>query len=245
MHLAAKHRNTLMVCLLLKAQADPLPRNAAGERAVDIAVANEDADIVAMLRMASMREEMRRHPSFSDDHRKDSTLRRTLNQISMMNMGSQSLNANDASSESSDADDDVEEEEVFETVTQGLGSLDLKPKTDETAGDPPKIPPKKRGRTVVRRRPELHSHQQRPRTEVPIEANSSRRSKAMFDYGGPGDGHRLERANIPMARGEAFEVIRADVRGWTKVRSLSDDVSQRREGFVPTSFLEEISEDNS
>ena len=236
MHLAAKHRNTLMVCLLLKAQADPLPRNAAGERAVDIAVANEDADIVAMLRMASMREEMRRHPSFSDDHRKDSTLRRTLNQISMMNMGSQSPNANDASSESSD--DDVEEDEV---------TLGLKPKTDKTAaaGDPPKIPPKKRGRTVVRRRPELHSHQQRPRTEVPIEANSSRRSKAMFDYGGPGDGHRLERANIPMARGEAFEVIRADVRGWTKVRSLSDDVSQRREGFVPTSFLEEISEDNS
>ena len=234
MHLAAKHRNTLMVCLLLKAQADPLPRNAAGERAVDIAVANEDADIVAMLRMASMREEMRRHPSFSDDHRKDSTLRRTLNQISMMNMGSRS--PNDASSESSD--DDVEEDEV---------TLGLKPKTDKTAaaGDPPKIPPKKRGRTVVRRRPELHSHQQRPRTEVPIEANSSRRSKAMFDYGGPGDGHRLERANIPMARGEAFEVIRADVRGWTKVRSLSDDVSQRREGFVPTSFLEEISEDNS
>ena len=34
LHLAAKHRNTLMVCLLLKAEADPLLRNAAGERAV-------------------------------------------------------------------------------------------------------------------------------------------------------------------------------------------------------------------
>ena len=55
LHLAAKHRNTLMVCLLLKAEADPLLRNAAGERAVDIAVANEDADIVTMLRLASMR----------------------------------------------------------------------------------------------------------------------------------------------------------------------------------------------
>ena len=67
----------------------------------------------------------------------------------------------------------------------------------------------------------------------------------MFDYGGPGGGHRLEKANIPMAKGEAFEVIRADDRGWTKVRSLNSDVAQRTEGFVPTSFLEEISEDDS
>ena len=64
---------------------------------------------------------------------------------------------------------------------------------------------------------------------------SNRMSKAMFDYGDPGKGHQLEEVNIPMAKGEAFEVIREDHRGWTKVRSL-----RGREGFVPTSFLQEI-----
>ena len=221
-----------MVCLLLKAQADPLPRNAAGERAVDIAVANEDADIVTMLRLASMREEMRRHPSFSEDHRKDSTLRRTLIEISMK-MSSQS---NDVQSESSDDDED----EVFGAVSQDLRSLDLEPKTDE----PPKLPPKKnqglqRGRIAVSRRPEQHSQQPRPKTKVPVA--TGRRSQAMFDYGGD----QLERTNIPMAKGEAFEVIRVDRKGWTKVRSLSSDVAQQREGYVPTSYLEEISEDKS
>ena len=51
---------------MLKDDADPLPRNAAGVQAVEIAVGNEDADIVAMLRMAAARKEMMRNTNFQD-----------------------------------------------------------------------------------------------------------------------------------------------------------------------------------
>ena len=58
LHLAAKHGNTGQVCLLLKARADHSRRNAARQLPVDIAIANSDADIVTVLRLASLKEEM-------------------------------------------------------------------------------------------------------------------------------------------------------------------------------------------
>jgi Arf-GAP/coiled-coil/ANK repeat/PH domain-containing protein len=58
LHLAAKHGNTGQVCLLLKAKADHSKRNALGQLPVDIAIANSDADIVTVLRLASLKEEM-------------------------------------------------------------------------------------------------------------------------------------------------------------------------------------------
>ena len=58
LHLAAKHGNTGQVCLLLKAKADHSRRNAARQLPVDIAIANSDADIVTVLRLASLKEEM-------------------------------------------------------------------------------------------------------------------------------------------------------------------------------------------
>ena len=58
LHLAAKHGNTGQVCLLLKAKADHSKRNAARQLPVDIAIANSDADIVTVLRLASLKEEM-------------------------------------------------------------------------------------------------------------------------------------------------------------------------------------------
>ena len=58
LHLAAKHGNTGQVCLLLKARADHSKRNAARQLPVDIAIANSDADIVTVLRLASLKEEM-------------------------------------------------------------------------------------------------------------------------------------------------------------------------------------------
>ena len=58
LHLAAKHGNTGQVCLLLKARADHSKRNARGQLPVDMAIANSDADIVTVLRLASLKEEM-------------------------------------------------------------------------------------------------------------------------------------------------------------------------------------------
>ena len=71
-------------------------------------------------------------------------------------------------------------------------------------------------------------------------------SRAMFNYGGPGEEHRLETKNIPMAKGETFEVISADHKGWTKVRRVfSKGDGRGREGFVPTDYLKEIPTDES
>ena len=233
--MAAKHRNTLMVGLLLKANADPLPRNASGEQAVDIAVANKDADIVTMLRMAGARQEMYQLPSFSDSEprgggcRKKSTLRRTIDEV-----------MNSEWSNETKSDSSIEDNEAFEKVTRSLGSLVLKP---EANGDPPKIPPKK-----PQRKRRLSLGHRRSRSHVPSERVTI--SKAMFNYGGPGEEHCLGEKNpdifIPMAKGEKFEVIRTDHRGWTKVRRVfSKGDGRGREGFVPTDYLKEISTDDS
>ena len=214
---------------MLKANADPLLRNASGKQAVDIAVANEDADIVTMLRMAGARQEMYQLPSFSDSDprgargggcRKQNTLRRTIDEV--MNSEWSKVPTSDSSSE---------DNEAFEKVTQSLGSLVLKP---EANGDPPKIPPKK-----PQRKSHMRSHSNVRSERVTI-------SKAMFNYGGPGEEHCLEEKNIPMAKGEKFEVIRADHKGWTKVRRVfSKGDGRGREGYVPTDYLKEISRDES
>ena len=231
--MAAKHRNTLMVGLLLKANADPLPRNASGEQAVDIAVANKDADIVTMLRMAGARQEMYQLPSFSDSEprgggcRKKSTLRRTIDDITMR-MTPESSNG----FKSDSSEDDVDSKRL----SRSLGSLLLK---SEAKGDPPKIPPKKPQR---KSRLSLAIGHRRSRSDVPSESVTI--SKAMFNYGGPGEEHCLEKHNIPMAKGEKFEVIRADHKGWTKVRRVLSD-GRGKEGYVPTDYLKEISTDDS
>ena len=55
---AHHNRTRLQVCLLLKAKADHSRRNSARQLPVDIAIANSDADIVTVLRLASLKEEM-------------------------------------------------------------------------------------------------------------------------------------------------------------------------------------------
>ena len=96
------------------------------------------------------------------------------------------------------------------------------------------VPPSRRLSLGHRR-----SHSHVPSERVTI-------SKAMYNYGGPGEEHCLEKHNIPMAEGEKFEVIRADHKGWTKVRRVfSKGDGRGREGFVPTDYLKEITTDDS
>ncbi len=69
LHLAAKGGSTSQVCLLLKHRADHHVANRAGEKALDIAVSQSDADIVTLLRLADLNEEIREScdPSGGDD----------------------------------------------------------------------------------------------------------------------------------------------------------------------------------
>jgi len=59
LHMAAKQGNTGQVCLLLKHHADHHLKNHEGQEPLDIAVANSDADIVTLLRLAALNEEIR------------------------------------------------------------------------------------------------------------------------------------------------------------------------------------------
>ncbi len=59
LHLAASAGNTSQVCLLLKHRANHHMKNKQGQQALDIAVANSDADIVTLLRLAALNEEIR------------------------------------------------------------------------------------------------------------------------------------------------------------------------------------------
>jgi len=59
LHMAAKQGNTGQVCLLLKHHADHHLTNHEGQEPLDIAVANSDADIVTLLRLAALNEEIR------------------------------------------------------------------------------------------------------------------------------------------------------------------------------------------
>merc|ERR1711874_759535 len=59
LHLAAQHGSTGQVCLLLKHRANHHLVNKDGKQPLDIAVANSDADIVTLLRLAALNEEIR------------------------------------------------------------------------------------------------------------------------------------------------------------------------------------------
>jgi len=67
LHLAALNRNTGQVCLLLKHRADHHLVNNAGCEPLDIAVANSDADIVTLLRLAALNEEIRENDMTGND----------------------------------------------------------------------------------------------------------------------------------------------------------------------------------
>jgi len=67
LHLAAQLGNTGQVCLLLKHRADHHRVNNEGKEPLDIAVANSDADIVTLLRLAALNEEIRASDMTGDD----------------------------------------------------------------------------------------------------------------------------------------------------------------------------------
>jgi len=67
LHLAAQLGNTGQVCLLLKHRADHHRVNNEGKEPLDIAVANSDADIVTLLRLAALNEEIRANDMTGDD----------------------------------------------------------------------------------------------------------------------------------------------------------------------------------
>jgi len=67
LHLAAQLGNTGQVCLLLKHRADHHKRNNEGKQPLDIAVANADADVVTLLRLAALNEEIRESDMTGDD----------------------------------------------------------------------------------------------------------------------------------------------------------------------------------
>ena len=54
------------VCLLLKHRADHRARNSAGDKALDLAVKNSDADIVTLLRLAELNEEIRAEETYAE-----------------------------------------------------------------------------------------------------------------------------------------------------------------------------------
>ena len=67
LHLAANHRSTGQVCLLLKHRADHHLANNDGLTALDIAVKNCDADTVTLLRLAALNEEIKESESGGTD----------------------------------------------------------------------------------------------------------------------------------------------------------------------------------
>jgi len=67
LHLAAMLRNTGQVCLLLKHRANHHLVNNAGQNPLEIAVANSDADIVTLLRLAALNEQIRESDFTGDD----------------------------------------------------------------------------------------------------------------------------------------------------------------------------------
>eukprot|EP00092_Neocalanus_flemingeri_P015121 GFUD01016338.1.p1 GENE.GFUD01016338.1~~GFUD01016338.1.p1 ORF type:complete len:839 (-),score=276.93 GFUD01016338.1:342-2858(-) len=67
LHLAAQLGNTGQICLLLKHRADHHRVNNEGKEPLDIAVANSDADIVTLLRLAALNEEIRANDMTGDD----------------------------------------------------------------------------------------------------------------------------------------------------------------------------------
>jgi len=67
LHLAAQLGNTGQVCLLLKHRADHHRVNNEGKEPLDIAVANADADVVTLLRLAALNEEIRANDMTGDD----------------------------------------------------------------------------------------------------------------------------------------------------------------------------------
>jgi len=67
LHLASQMGNTGQVCLLLKHRADHHRVNNEGKEPLDIAVANSDADIVTLLRLAALNEEIRASDMTGDD----------------------------------------------------------------------------------------------------------------------------------------------------------------------------------
>jgi Arf-GAP/coiled-coil/ANK repeat/PH domain-containing protein len=81
LHLAAAQGNTGQVCLLLKHRANHHLRNHAGQQALDIAVANSDADIVTLLRLAALNEEIRENDYGGGD---DDTFNDVVNEFSQM-----------------------------------------------------------------------------------------------------------------------------------------------------------------
>merc|ERR1719481_1430138 len=64
---ASQMGNTGQVCLLLKHRADHHRVNNEGKEPLDIAVANSDADIVTLLRLAALNEEIRASDMTGDD----------------------------------------------------------------------------------------------------------------------------------------------------------------------------------
>jgi len=67
LHMAAMRGNTGQVCLLLKHRADHHKVNNEGKQPLDIAVANADADVVTLLRLAALNEEIRESDMTGDD----------------------------------------------------------------------------------------------------------------------------------------------------------------------------------
>jgi len=67
LHIAAKHGSTGQVCLLLKHRANHHLVNNNNKQPLDIAVANSDADIVTLLRLAALNEEIRESDMTGDD----------------------------------------------------------------------------------------------------------------------------------------------------------------------------------
>jgi len=81
LHLAAGQGSTGQVCLLLKHKADHHMRNNLGKKALDIAVANSDADIVTLLRLADLNEEIRENDHAAGD---DTTFNDVVQEFSQM-----------------------------------------------------------------------------------------------------------------------------------------------------------------
>ena len=83
LHLSAMAGNTSQVCLLLKHRADHHARNGKGQQALDIAVANSDADIVTLLRLAALNEEIRESEGVSGNT-DDDTFNDVVQEFSQM-----------------------------------------------------------------------------------------------------------------------------------------------------------------
>ena len=62
------------------------------------------------------------------------------------------------------------------------------------------------------------------------------RVAALYPYRGEADN------SLAMVEGEQFQVMEADTEGWTRVRRDHQSGKPPEEGFVPTSFLRDVSE---